>query len=217
LTHAHPGIRHFAGLAAALAIALGGAHFAAAQTIIDDWAKVQPPPAPTLKPAPVPAKTTALLVLDLVKLGCNNERRPRCVASIPKVKALIAAAQAKGVSVIWTYYPGAKPEDVWPDVAPPAGTKFIVANSDKFLGTDLEKELKDKGITTVIAVGTAAQGAVLYTVSEAALRGFKVVVPVDGVTSESLYLEQAVAQILSVAPGVANNVTLSKMDMISYQ
>jgi nicotinamidase-related amidase len=45
--------------------------------------------------------------------------------------------------------------------------KFMLGNKD----TGLEKILKDKGITTVIAVGTAANGAVLYTSSAAALRG----------------------------------------------
>lgn len=205
-----------AGIVTALAI-LGGANLAAAQTIIDDWSKVQPPPAPALKPAPVPAKKTALLVMDLLKQSCNAERRPRCVASLPKVKSLIAAAQAKGVTVIWTHYPTAKPEDIWPEVAPPAGAKIIAANVDKFFQTDLEKELKDKGITTVIAVGTAAHGALLYTASSAALRGFKVVVPVEGMSAETLYHEQATAVILTTAPGIANNVTLTKLDMISYE
>jgi nicotinamidase-related amidase len=155
--------------------------------------------------------------MDLLKQSCSNERRPRCVASLPKVKALIAAAQAKGVTVLWTIFPGVKPEDIWPEVAPPAGTKLIAALSDKFLRTDLEKELKDKGITTVITVGTSAHGAVLYTASEAALRGFKVVVPVEGMSAETLYLEQAAAYILTTAPTISNNVTLTKMDMIAYQ
>lgn len=215
--HVSSRMRRYAEFGVALAIVLGGASLAAAQTIVDDWAKVQPAPAPELKPAAVPAKTAALLVMDLVKQACNAERRPRCVASIPKVKALIAAAQAKGVSVIWTLYPGAKPEDILPDVAPPAGTQFIVAPADKFFRTDLEKLLKDKGITTVIMVGTAAHGAVLYTASEAALRGIKVIVPVEGMSSETLYLEQATAHLLAVVPTVANNVTLTKLDMISYQ
>ena len=57
---------------------------------------------------------------------------------------------------------------------------------DKFLGTDLEKILKDKGIATVIIVGTAAHGAVLYTGSGAAMRGMNVIVPVDGMSSVDL-------------------------------
>lgn len=50
--------------------------------------------------------------------------------------------------------------------------KFTLGDKD----TGLEKMLKDKGITAVVAVGTAAHGAVLYTASEAALRGFNVIV-----------------------------------------
>jgi len=205
-----------AGLAAALVLA-AGARLAAAQTIIDDWAKVEPPPAPALKPAVVPAKTTALLVMDLLKQSCSAERRPRCVASIPKVKALIAAAEAKGGTVIWTVFPGAKREDFLPEVAPPAGAPLLTAPADKFVRTDLEQQLKAKRITTVIATGTAAHGAVLYTASEAALRGFKVVVPVDGLSSETLYQEQAAVYLLATAPTIAGNTTLTSVDRIDYR
>lgn len=188
---------------------------ASAQTIIDDWNNVKPDPAPALKPAAIDPKTTALLVMDLLKQSCNDNR-PRCLASIPKVKALIAAVQAHGVTIIWTMFPGPKPEDFLADVAPPAGTSFVVAKADKFVGTDLEKMLKDKGLTSVMTVGTVAEGAVLYTASQAALRGFKVVVPVEGMSS-SLYGEQVAAWALAHAPTIAQNVTLTKMDMISYQ
>jgi nicotinamidase-related amidase len=189
---------------------------ASAQTIIDEWNSVKVEPAPTLKPADLDAKTTALLVMDLVKQGCNETARPRCVASIPKIKALIAAAKAKGVTVIWTLRPGTKPEDFLPDVAPPAGTRFLNTQADKFLGTDLEKMLKDKGVTTVIPVGTAAFAAVLFTAGEAALRGFNVVVPVDGMSGATHFEELAVAWILANASTVAQKVTLTKTDMIAY-
>jgi nicotinamidase-related amidase len=199
------------------ALALGAfCQSASAQTIIDDWSSVKADAAPALKPAAIEPKTTALLVMDLLKQSCN-ESRPRCVASLPKVKALIAAAQAHGVSVIWTMFPGPKPEDFLADVAPPAGTSFVVAPADKFVRTDLEKMLRDKGVTTVVTVGTVAEGAVLYTASQAALRGFKVVAPIEGMSSGSLYGEQVAAWTLTHAPTIAQNVTLTKMDMITYQ
>jgi nicotinamidase-related amidase len=88
--------------------------------------------------------------------------------------------------------------------------------SDKFLGTDLEKILKEKGIKTVIITGTAAHGAVLLTGSEAAFRGFKVIVPVDGMSSENTYFEQYTAYHLANAPGVGQQVTLTRIDMIKY-
>ncbi len=188
---------------------------ASAQTIIDDWAKAEAGPAPMLKPASVDPKTTALLVMDLVKQSCND-KRPRCYASIPKIKALIAAAEAKGVTVIWTLYPGRTPEDYLPEVAPKAGTHFVVAPADKFVRTDLQDVLKHKKIETVITVGTVAEGAVLYTASQAALRGFKVVVPVDGMSSGSLYGEKVTAWTLAHAPTIAQNVTLTKIDMIGF-
>ena len=82
--------------------------------------------------------------------------------------------------------------------------------------TGLEKILKDKGMTTVIAVGTAANGAVLYTLSAAALRGFNVIVPVDGMSAvgQNLYVEQYVAYNFTSAPIVSPKITLTSTDKI---
>jgi nicotinamidase-related amidase len=198
-----------------LAATVGGS--AGATTIIDEWASVKPEAAPELKPVTIDVKTTALLVMDLVKSSCNDQRRPRCVASIPTVAKFMNDARAKGLTIINTATGNNTAVDILPEVAPKPGETLITGtNADKFVRTDLEKMLKDKGITTVIAVGTAAHGAVLFTGSEAAIRGFKVIVPVDGATSENLYAEQAVAWLLSHAPGVAQNTTLTRFDMIKF-
>jgi nicotinamidase-related amidase len=92
--------------------------------------------------------------------------------------------------------------------------KFILKDKD----TGLEKILKDKGITTVIAIGTAAHGAVLYTASAAALRGFNVIVPVDGMSGDGqdTYIEQYVAYNLTHAPILSPKVTLTRIDIISF-
>ena len=189
-----------------------------AQTnIVEDWAKVAPPPAPALKPAALDAKTTALLVMDFVKQTCNEKSRPRCVDSIPKIKAMIDAAKAKNVMVVWTIPPGPKPEDFLPQIAPPAGTKFVVAKVDKFHGTDLEQMLKNKSITTVVMVGTSSYGAVLFTTAAAAVRGFRIVVPVDGMSAAEAYGDQSAAWILANLPGAAKQVTMTRGDMITYK
>jgi nicotinamidase-related amidase len=83
------------------------------------------------------------------------------------------------------------------------------------MNTDLEKILKDGGVTTVIAIGTAAQGAVLYTASGASLRDMKVIVPIDGM-SDTPYSEQYTAWHLTNAPVVSRNVTLTKFDMLKF-
>ena len=195
---------------------------ASAQTIIDEWSSVKAPPPPELKPATVDPKTTALLVMDLIKQTCNNERRPRCVASLPKIAELIAAAHGAGAMVIYTTLPNIPVTDTVPTVAPKGDEPVITSYVDKFIlgnqDTGLEKMLKDKGITTVITVGTAAHGAVLYTSSMAALRGFNVVVPVDGMSGDgqNTYIEQYVAFNLTSAPVLSAKVTLTRIDMIKF-
>ncbi|MDB5363239.1 MAG: hypothetical protein JWO51_4536 [Rhodospirillales bacterium] len=189
---------------------------ATAGTIVDEWASVQPPPPPVLKPAAVDVKTTALLILDIVRQGCNAERRPRCLDSLPAVHALLARARTAGVMVGYSLVRGATAADILPPVAPVGGEPMVTSGTDKFLGTDLEATLKAKGIKTVIILGAVAQGAVLTTATEAALRGFEVVVPVDGVSSDSVYAEQFTAWNLLNAPVIAGHVAVTRSDMIQF-
>ncbi len=188
--------------------------FGQTKTILDEWATVQAPKPPELKPVTMDPKTTALLVLDFVKQTCNNERRPRCVTSVPQVQALLKLARSKGVAVVYSITTAATPADTLQDVAPLDGEPIVKASADKFFKTDLEKILNDKGIKTVVVVGTAAQGAVLNTASQAAFRGLQVIVPVDGMSSENTYFEQYTAYHLANAPGVGQQMTLTKIDMI---
>ncbi len=69
---------------------------------------------------------------------------------------------------------------------------------------------------TVIAVGTWAHGAVLHTGAGSALRGLKVIVPVDGVSAPTTYAEQYTAWHLANAPRLAPQTTLTKIDLIGY-
>jgi nicotinamidase-related amidase len=217
---------------AALAAGLVYAAPAPAQTIIDEWSSIKAPPAPELKSVTVDPKTTALLVMDLIKQACNEKNRPRCIASLPKIAKLIAAARASGTTIIYTLFPSPAPDkfpnpvigDTLPAVAPKGNEPVVVSFVDKFIlgdkDTGLEKMLKDKGITTVITVGTAAHGAVLYTSSAASLRGFNVIVPVDGMsgdgTDTGAYIEQYVAYDLTHAPILSPKITLTRIDMIKF-
>jgi nicotinamidase-related amidase len=205
---------------------------APAQTIIDEWSSIKAPAAPELKSVTVDPETTALLVMDLIKQACNEKNRPRCIASIPKIAKLIAAARTSGTTIIYTLFPSPAPNkfpnpvigDTLPAVAPKGDEPVVVSFVDKFIlgdkDTGLEKMLKDKGITTVITVGTAAHGAVLYTSSAASLRGFKVIVPVDGMsgdgTDTGAYIEQYVAYDLTHAPILSPKITLTRIDMIKF-
>jgi nicotinamidase-related amidase len=186
------------------------------QTIIEEWDSVKVQPAPGLKAMKVDPATTALLLLDFNRQTCNPERRPRCIASIPAVHKLLMAAREKNVPVVYSITFGASKNDIAKELAPLEGEPVVTSGPDKFMGTELDKILKEKGITSVIVTGTAAHGAVLYTASGAALRGMKVIVPVEGMSAENTYAEQYVAWHLANAPRVSNQVTLSKIEWITF-
>jgi nicotinamidase-related amidase len=208
-------VRHLLPLAALAAVLVYAAP-APAQTIIDEWASVKALPPPALKPVTVDPKTTALLVLDMVNQFCNPQRYTRCPGMIPTVKKLLTEARAKGALVVYTSIPQTAKTDVVTDLAMSGNEPFVQSWLDKFLNSDLEKTLKDKGITTIIITGLAYNGAVLYTSGEAALKGFSVVVPVDAVTAITTYAEQFSVWQLGNAPIISTKITLTKSDMIKF-
>jgi nicotinamidase-related amidase len=199
------------GLAAGLGLAVPAA---SAQTIVDEWSSVKAPPAPELKAVSIDPKTTALLMLDFVTPNCTQ--RPRCMASVPAVKKLLGEARAAGLLIVYATGATGKRADTLAELAPKDSEPVVSTGVDKFFNTELERILKDGGIKTVIAIGTAAHGAVLYTASGAALRGMQVIVPVDGISADSPYSEQYTAWHLTNAPVVSRNVTLTKFDLIKF-
>lgn len=207
-----------ASIAAMAATLLFAAVTAHAGTIIDDWANAKLPPPPQLKPVTLVPKETALLVMDFTVQTCTPEKRKRCANSVPKVKALVEAARAKGALIIYSVaLPGSVPGDVLKELTPAAGEQVLPPlGPDKFINSDLEKTLHDKGISTVVAMGTQAQTSVLHTGGEAALRGFKVVVPVDAMSSDDLFPELYTAWHLATASRISNQVTLTRLDMVGF-
>ncbi len=203
-------------IVAAAAVVMASAFVLPAQAanIVDEWAGVKTPPAPTLKPVTVDPKTTALLMLDFMNQNCG--KRPRCLATIPAMKKLLDAARAAKVLVVYSLIAKTTPADVIKDVAPEASEPHVLSGPDKFLHTDLEKILKDKGIKTVIAVGTSSNGAVLYTASAAIFRGMKAIVPVDGMSAVDPYADLSTVFTFTNAPRLSTEATLTRSDMIKF-
>lgn len=204
--------------AAAFVIVAAAASPAQAQTIIDEWNEAKLPAPPQLKPVKLDAKATALLVMDFTKQTCTVERRKRCADSVPKVAKFVEEARAKGALIIYSVaVPKSVPADILPELKPAAGEEVLPPlGPDKFINSDLEKTLKDKGINTVVPMGTQAQTSVLHTGGEAALRGFKVVVPVDAMSADDLFPELYTAWHLANAARIAPQTTLTTLDMISF-
>ena len=176
------------------------------------WDRVQPPSLPGIGPVAVDPATTALLVLDMEELTCNAQRRPRCLATAPRIADLLRRARSAGLAVVHSQTPKRTP--FLSDMRPGQDEPVVASSVDKFWRTDLEKILKDKGVTTVIVTGTAAHGAVLHTATAAGFRGLRIILPVDCLSAADLYTEQAAVQLLLTGPATRNAVTLTRGDMI---
>ena len=212
---------------AALAAVLSYSAPSSAETIIDEWPNVKAPPPPQLQSVTLDPKMTALLMIDIIKQTCNMQRRPRCVAMIPQVQKLLAESRAKGVYVIYALFPSPSPatfpdpkiSDYVPELAPKGDEPVVTSFVDKFIlgdkDTGLQKMLKDKGITTIVPVGVTSHNGVLFTAVDAALRGFNVVVPVDGMAGNNAYEDQVAAYTLTSS--IVYKVPLTSIDMIKFQ
>lgn len=192
---------------------------AAARTpdIIDTWSTVTIPPPPKVLPQSVASRHTALLLLDFSVATCSETRRPSCVASIPRVAKLLEDARAHHMLVV--YSTGGKVAHEIPEpLAKRDHEPTVAAGVDKFFRTDLEQILAKAAIHTVIVTGTSAHGAVLYTASGAALRGLRVIVPVDGMSADNPFAELYTAWHLVNAPAsISSHVTLTRTDLITIR
>lgn len=202
----------------ALALAAVAVPQARAADIMKEWASVKLPPAPELKPVTLEGKTTALLILDVMKGSCA--RRVRCTEMLPNLKKLHDAARAAGAMVFYTLVGGSNPTaaDVAAGLTPKEGEWVFQRGPDKFLGSPLEQRLKEHGIKTVIITGTSAQGVGIGTGSGSAQRGYNVIVPVDGLASDDAFMElYAIYHLAKGGPTIVTaKVTLTRTDMIKF-
>jgi nicotinamidase-related amidase len=173
----------------------------------------------TLKPA-----TTALVVFDIVEPICKSQ--PKCMSQMLPA-AIPFMAQARKAGVLVAYGTRAPNASKWmPEIAPKPGDIQITSTAqDRFFNTDLDKQLKAKGITTLILIGWKSSGSVAYTSVGATLHDYTVVVPMDTTAATTDYettigfyniLNQNSAN-LANEPLKPKASTLSRTDMIAFQ
>ncbi len=185
-------------------------------TILDRWASVAPPAAPPLGPVRLDPKTTGFFVVDIVHHTCNAKDRPGALAIVPTAAAMLKQARAAGAHVLHALSAHATPEEILPEVAPLPGEPLVAGTPDKFIGTDLAEILDARGIRTLIMVGTAGHGAMMFTPAGAAQRGYDAVVVLDAVGAESDFIRLSNAWLLMNAPLISRRVTLTRSDLVSY-
>jgi nicotinamidase-related amidase len=152
----------------------------------------------------LPASETALVVVDMqndfVTAG-GTLVVADAAATVPVIQRLLTRTRAAGARVFFTqdtHGPGDPEFPIWGEhvlegtwgwqiveaLAPAPGERIIrKLRYDGFFGTSLDHELRLAGVRHVIVCGTVANICVLHTAGSAALRGYRVVVPVDAISA----------------------------------
>lgn len=185
-------------------------------TIIDLWGEAKTPSVVELQRSKLDPEKTAFLILDIEERTCNRERRPRCLSSVPNIRKFLDRARKNNVFVVYSLTSTGTPESILADVAPTGAEPIVQSSVDKFYNTKLEDILRNRKIESVIISGTTAEGAVIHTATGAAMRGFNVIVPVDGISAGTLYAEQYTCWHLVNAPGSRKSTVLTTFDLIEF-
>jgi len=180
------------------------------------------------------ASKTALIIVDMQNDFANPKGSlyvPSTKEVIPNIKRLLDRARKAGVFIVFTqdWHPKDDPEfKIWPvhAVRGTWGSKIIKElkprkeeeqihklRYDAFYGTSLDHILRLHGIENVIVTGTVSNICVLHTVGSAALRWYKVIVPMDGIAPLTKFDQEAtLRQVSFLYRG-----TITKTDGITFK
>ena len=146
------------------------------------------------------ARRTAVMVIDMQNDFIKEKGKlyvPRSESLIKPIKSLLNTAREVGATIIYTqdWHHEDDPEfEVWGEHAlagswgaeiveelKPKEGEFIVRKPsyDAFYGTPLEHILRYRGLENLILTGVLANICVLHTAGSAAMRGYRLIVPVD--------------------------------------
>lgn len=156
----------------------------------------------SLNPPTVKDRTAVIIVDMLNDFVTGSLKCDRAQRIIPPMQKLVEEARKKGVYVIYSndaHIKGIDKElELWGDhaIAGTPGAEVIpeIAPTDVdyvvpkrrysgFYGTDLEILLDELKVNTVIMTGLHAHMCVRHTTADAYFRGYRIIVPTDGVES----------------------------------
>lgn len=160
----------------------------------------------------VAPEAAALVVVDMQN-DFVDPAGALCVAAaaatVPAIERLRDFARASGMLVVYTqdWHADDDPEfaiwgrhavggtwgaEIVPRLAP--GPRDLVVRKtryDGFYDTPLEHELRRRGVDTLVMTGTVSNICVLHTAGSAALRWFRVIVPVDAISALTAFDQRA--------------------------
>lgn len=156
--------------------------------------------------------STAVMVVDVQNDFCDPDEFPRAIEMLPRLRAFLADMRARGFPVVYTraVHSESTDTDVWLsryasrphrtgtcaagtvgaeihlDVAPEPGDLVVdKSRYNAFLGTDLERRLRDRGIGSLVFTGIATNVCVDTTAREAFSRDFWTVLVGDCMVAHS--------------------------------
>lgn len=166
--------------------------------------RVEVPEIPFVESVELPASSTALVVVDMqndfVKPG-GRLRVPSAESIVAPIAGLLREARRSGVMVVYTmdtHYEGDPEFEVWGvhalrgtwgwriiDELAPSSSDVVIEKTryDGFYGTPLDDILRSYGVRNVVVVGVVANICVLHTAASAAMRHYKVYIPMDAVAA----------------------------------
>jgi nicotinamidase-related amidase len=166
--------------------------------------KVEVPEYEVVERLTLPARETAVVVVDMQNDFVKPEGKlfvPTAPKTIEPIKRLLERARSKGVKVFYTqdtHYDNDPEFEIWGehvkygtwgwqivDELRPKEGDIVVQKTryDGFYGTPLDDLLRVYNIKYLVIVGTVANICVLHTAASAALRWYKVIVPMDGISA----------------------------------
>lgn len=187
------------------------------ETVVDEWQNVKAPPPPSLTPVIIDPAKTAFLLMDFLRDVCTPRNRPRAAAVLPKLQAFLHEARRREMVVVHTTTPTTTGADLADAVQPIEGERVYRGKVDKFHGSDMDQFLRGRGIDTIVTTGTSANGCLLFTTSGAVMRGYRAIVPIDGMPAATAYQEQFVAWQIANGPVIRENAVLTRLDAIGFR
>ncbi len=165
---------------------------------------VEAPPVRIVDRVELPAEKTAVIVVDMQNDFVKPEGKlhvPTAQKTVEPIRRLLDKARKAGVRIFYTqdtHYDNDPEYKIWGehvrygtwgwqiiDELKPQEGDIVVRKTryDGFYGTPLDDLLRIYGIENLVIVGTVANICVLHTAASAALRWYKVIVPVDGISA----------------------------------
>lgn len=173
---------------------------------------IEIPDVPVESRVEVAPEATALVVVDMQNDfvdPAGSLRVAAAAATIPAIARLRDLARSRGMLVVYTqdWHSADDPEfAIWGRhaVAGTWGAEIVLALApgprdlvvrklryDAFYDTPLEHELRRLRIDTLLITGTVSNICVLHTAGSAALRWFRVIVPVDTISALTAFDQRA--------------------------